>query len=144
MPKGLEVLLTKLGFKNYFSKASNNNQSMLTGLLLALRNNLDEILRAELLRNGVNTERLTNLLSYADTLNLAKGAFKLIRNEVGQNLGYSPASGVKTLTVDHLAFKDLNRNEKLDNYEDWRLLVDERAADLASKLTGEQIAGLML
>ncbi len=32
----------------------------------------------------------------------------------------------------------------LDDYEDWRLSPEERAKDLASKLTIEQIAGLML
>lgn len=73
-----------------------------------------------------------------------KGTFKLINNEGGQSLGYSPTSGVKILTVDQLAFKDLNKNGKLDPYEDWRLPVDERAKDLASKLSVEQIAGLML
>ena len=73
-----------------------------------------------------------------------KGSFKVISNEGGQTLGYSPNSGVKILTVDRLAFKDLNKNGKLDPYEDWRLPVEERAKDLASKLTVEQIAGLML
>ncbi|HEY3390209.1 MAG TPA: glycoside hydrolase family 3 N-terminal domain-containing protein, partial [Prolixibacteraceae bacterium] len=72
------------------------------------------------------------------------GTFKLISNEGGQTLGYSPTSGVKILTVDRLAFKDLNKNGKLDAYEDWRLPVDERAKDLAAKLSVEQIAGLML
>jgi len=42
------------------------------------------------------------------------------------------------------AFKDLNKNGELENYEDWRLSVDERARDLASKMSVEQIAGLML
>src|SRR5512133_124813 len=73
-----------------------------------------------------------------------KGTFKLISNEGGQTLGYSPASGVRILTVDRLAFKDLNKNGKLDRYEDWRLPVEERAKDLASKLSVEQITGLML
>ena len=72
------------------------------------------------------------------------GTFKLISNEGGQMLGYSSTSGVKILTVDRLAFKDLNKNGKLDAYEDWRLPVDERAKDLAAKLSVEQIAGLML
>lgn len=72
------------------------------------------------------------------------GTFKLVHNEGGQTLGYSSASGVKILTVDRLAFKDLNKNGKLDIYEDWRLPVEERAKDLASKLSVEQIAGLML
>lgn len=73
-----------------------------------------------------------------------KGTFRLVENPGGQTLGYSPASGVKILTVDRLAFKDLNKNGKLDPYEDWRLPVDERAKDLASKMSVEQIAGLML
>ena len=70
--------------------------------------------------------------------------FTLIKNPNGPTLGYSPASGVKILTVSGLAFKDLNKNGKLDKYEDWRLPVDVRARDLASKLSVEQIAGLML
>ena len=68
----------------------------------------------------------------------------LVKNPNGPTLGYSSTSGVKILTVDGLAFKDLNKNGKLDKYEDWRLPVDERAKDLASKLSIEQIAGLML
>jgi beta-glucosidase len=63
-----------------------------------------------------------------------KGEYKLIHNQDGQTLGYSPASGVKILTVNRLAFKDLNKNGKLDAYEDWRLPVNDRARDLASKL----------
>lgn len=73
-----------------------------------------------------------------------KGGFNRIENLGGQTLGYSPKSGVKILTVDGLAFKDLNKNGKLDRYEDWRLPVAERAKDLASQMTVDQIAGLML
>jgi beta-glucosidase len=68
----------------------------------------------------------------------------IVKNHGGPDLGYSDQSGIKILTVDGLAFKDLNKNGKLDIYEDWRLPVDKRAADLASKMTIEQIAGLML
>ncbi len=74
----------------------------------------------------------------------AQAGFTIITNKGGQTLGYTPASGIKILTVSGLAFKDLNKNGKLDKYEDWRLPVDVRAKDLASKLTVEQIAGLML
>jgi len=69
---------------------------------------------------------------------------KTVKNEGGQTLGYATSSGVTILTVDRLGFKDLNKNNQLDKYEDWRLPVDERAKDLASKLSVEQIAGLML
>ena len=71
-------------------------------------------------------------------------SFMLVTQKDGPSLGYSPQSGVKILTVDGYAFKDLNRNDSLDAYEDWRLPAEERAADLASQLSIEEIAGLML
>ena len=73
-----------------------------------------------------------------------KGSYNLVQNNGGQTLGYSPKSGVKIIQVDGLAFKDLNKNGALDTYEDWRKPVAERAKDLATKMTVEQIAGLML
>lgn len=73
-----------------------------------------------------------------------KGDYILVHNKDGQTLGYSPASGVRLLTFKRLAFKDLNKDGQLDAFEDWRLPVDIRAKDLASRLSVEQIAGLML
>ena len=73
-----------------------------------------------------------------------KGAYVEITQEGGRTLGYNHNSGVKILTVDGFAFKDLNRNGRLDKYEDWRLSSLERAKDLASQLSLEEIAGLML
>jgi len=70
--------------------------------------------------------------------------FKTVANTNGPTLGYSPSSGVTILTISGLHFKDLNKNGKLDPYEDWRLPVDTRAKDLSAKMTVEQIAGLML
>ena len=70
--------------------------------------------------------------------------FKIVEQPKGITLGYSPSTGVKIIKDGNFSFKDLNRNGSLDKYEDWRLPVDERAKDLASKLTVEQIAGLML
>ncbi len=65
-------------------------------------------------------------------------------NPGGPKLGYSSKSGVSILRVGNLSFKDLNKNGKLDRYEDWRVPVDDRAKDLASKMSVEQISGLML
>ena len=48
------------------------------------------------------------------------------------------------ITVDGLEFKDLNGNGHLDPYEDWRLPATERAADLVSRMTPEELAGLMV
>ncbi len=70
--------------------------------------------------------------------------FEIVENNNGPTLGYSSESGVKILSVNGFKFKDLNRNGKLDKYEDWRLPVDERAKDLAKRMSVEQIAGLML
>lgn len=70
--------------------------------------------------------------------------FTLVANPDGPTLGYSPVSGVRILEVDGLKFKDLNKNGKLDKYEDWRLPVEERSKDLVRKMSTEQIAGLML
>ncbi len=99
-----------------------------------------------------NTILTFALLSVAVTSSFAqkkwaetpKESYNLVTNTGGKTLGYSPESGTKLLIVNNLAFKDLNKNGKLDKYEDWRLPTDARAKDLASKMTIEQIAGLML
>lgn len=72
------------------------------------------------------------------------GDYTEVKNPDGATLGYSPESGVKIITKDGLQFKDLNKNGKLDPYEDWRLPANIRAKDLAKRMTVEQIAGLML
>lgn len=72
------------------------------------------------------------------------GILRIVSNKKGQTLGYSTTSGVSLLTDKGYAFKDLNKNGALDIYEDWRLSADERAADLASRLSVKEIAGLML
>lgn len=69
--------------------------------------------------------------------------FTLIHQD-GPTLGYSPASGVKILYEGNSAFKDLNRNGRIDVYEDWRKDIEERVEDLANQLSKEEIAGLML
>ena len=73
-----------------------------------------------------------------------ENGYNLVTQKKGQTLGYTPDSGVTILTVDGYAFKDMNRNGSLEAYEDWRLSAEERAADLASRLPIEEIAGMML
>jgi beta-glucosidase len=68
----------------------------------------------------------------------------LITQSKGASLGYSKNSGVRILDLDGLKFKDLDKNGHIDPFEDWRLSYEERAIDLASRLSVEQIAGLML
>lgn len=66
-----------------------------------------------------------------------------VTNDGGDVLGYSPDSGVELIQVDGYAFKDLNRNGKLDLYEDWRQDDVARATALANMLSGEEIVPLM-
>jgi beta-glucosidase len=47
------------------------------------------------------------------------------------------------LTVRGLEFKDLNRNGRLDPYEDWRLPANRRAADLLGRMTLEEKVGTL-
>ena len=86
---------------------------------------------------------------------LLHAQLKLSESSIGDNikvikvndeikLGYSTLSGVKIIMKDGLPFKDLNKNGVVDVYEDWRVNVRDRANDLASKLSVDQIAGLML
>lgn len=58
-----------------------------------------------------------------------------------------PSLGHRSAPMIHIgeySFKDLNRNGKLDPYEDWRLSNETRAKDLLSKMTVEEKAGFML
>lgn len=57
------------------------------------------------------------------------------------NLG---VRSVKILKKSGLEFKDLNKNGKLDKFEDWRLPVETRINDLIAKMTIEEKVGFML
>lgn len=70
--------------------------------------------------------------------------YNLVIQKGGQTLGYSPESGVQLIEQNGYMFKDLNKDGKLDVYEDWRNTPEERAKDLAAQLSVEEIAGLML
>ena len=67
-----------------------------------------------------------------------------VRNENGPELVYHSGSGVRVLERDGLRFKDLAKDGELHPYEDWRLSPEQRAADLASRLGTEELAGLMI
>src|SRR5688572_33346519 len=51
---------------------------------------------------------------------------------------------VKIMEVAGLKFKDLNKNGKLDGYEDWRLTASERSKDLLSRMNLEAKVGFLL
>ncbi|WP_255562415.1 glycoside hydrolase family 3 N-terminal domain-containing protein [Pedobacter sp. D749] len=49
-----------------------------------------------------------------------------------------------TLTINGFTFEDMNRNGKLDKYEDYRLPISERIDDLISKMTDEEKASMLM
>ncbi len=54
-----------------------------------------------------------------------------------------PRPEVSVLTENGITFRDLNKNGRLDPYEDPRRPIEERIADLLSQMTLEEKAGLM-
>ncbi|MBN7812585.1 glycoside hydrolase family 3 C-terminal domain-containing protein [Algoriphagus sp. H41] len=76
------------------------------------------------------------------------GIFCLAEKSVGQTGPTHPpkveARSVNVIHQDQLEFKDLNKNQKLDVYEDWRQSVDARVADLLRQMTLEEKVGMLL
>jgi len=109
-----------------------------------------------LLNNTDNMKKNFTILGFTLTMGLllisgcrkwsetSSGSLVYITNKNGMTIVYDTTSGVNIVTANGYAFKDLNRNGDLDRYEDWRLPVEQRAEDLASLMSVEQIAGLML
>jgi len=65
----------------------------------------------------------------------------------GKETKQQPVLGTRSVEIiekNGLQFKDLNRNGKLDKYEDWRLSSDERSKDLISRMSVEEKTGFML
>lgn len=79
-------------------------------------------------------------------LSLVAGALSL--QSCGDSQQYvQPELGARKVNIindGQYQFKDLNKNGALDKYEDWRLPMEERIADLVSQMTLEEKAGMML
>ncbi|WMT43159.1 glycoside hydrolase family 3 N-terminal domain-containing protein [Paenibacillus sp. D2_2] len=84
------------------------------------------------------------MTNHDDTALHYEPTIEYVKNENGPTLGYSTDSGVRIIEKDGLHFKNLSKDGDLKPYEDWRLPTEERAKDLASRLSVEEIAGLML
>ena len=90
--------------------------------------------------------RQKRIMAFALSAGLALLAGRSIRPARVQAAAAQPvviARSAPLLKIGGYTFKDLNRNGVLDKYEDWRLPVKERVADLVSKMTMEEKAGLM-
>lgn len=57
------------------------------------------------------------------------------------NIKFNNSTGTEIIIENNLAFKDLNKNGKLDKYENWTLSAEERAKDLISQMTVQEKAG---
>lgn len=73
-----------------------------------------------------------------------QNGLRRVEQAKGPTLAWDAGSGVSLMEIDGLYFKDLAQTGELLPYEDWRLDAQTRAADLASRLSLEEIAGLML
>lgn len=60
----------------------------------------------------------------------ARDGYTLVKNKDAATLAHADNSGIKLLTVDRNAFKDLNKNGSLDSYEERRLLPFQMPADM--------------
>jgi beta-glucosidase len=68
----------------------------------------------------------------------------MVSNADGATLGYSPNSGLKLIQVDGYAFKDLNRNNLLDQFEDWRVDFETRAKAMVEEIPIGQMMGMKM
>lgn len=68
----------------------------------------------------------------------------VISFDTGKELGISNENVDRLIKKDGLLFKDMNGSGRLEAYKDWRLPNEIRAKDLASKISIDTIAGLML
>lgn len=67
--------------------------------------------------------------------------------QVGKKIIKQPRLGFRSvaiITAGGLRFKDLNRNGRLDAYEDWRLTSEQRSKDLLARMSMEEKIGFML
>ena len=65
----------------------------------------------------------------------------------GKETKPQPVLGTRSVAIIEkrgLKFKDLNKNGKLDKYEDWRLTPEERSKDLLSKMSLAEKTGFMM
>jgi beta-glucosidase len=75
---------------------------------------------------------------------LTPDGWTIVTNEDGATLGYSKNSGLQIIQLDGYAFKDLNRNNMLDQFEDWRVDYNTRAAAIVDEIPIEQMMGMKM
>jgi len=89
----------------------------------------------------------TALLTSLALVASGAGAKPLALTKPARKSAQQPVIGthdVPVITVAGLRFRDLDRNHRLDPYEDWRLAPAVRAADLTRRMTLAEKAGMMM
>ncbi len=81
------------------------------------------------------------VIALSGTIACSDGAAQNTKKSTQPILGAKEAKIIKS---GHFEFKDLNKNGKLDKYEDWRLPAETRAKDLIAQMTLEEKIGFML
>ena len=81
--------------------------------------------------------KVRNILLIISLLTFELNAQKVAQPQLGSR-------SAKILKKSGFEFKDLNKNGKLDKYEDWRLPQEARIQDLVSQMTIEEKIGFML
>lgn len=85
-----------------------------------------------------NSKPILKLRGYKD----AEGKWQVV--DTTEAVGRARTAEVEDEDLEYLYFKDSNRNGKLDDYENWTLEDEERAKDLVSKMTIDDLVGMMV
>src|ERR1700761_1584306 len=88
--------------------------------------------------------KINKLLIYAGSVGALAGVFAFSGNKVPNNLPATVIAESSLVRTDgSFAYRDLNKNGKLDIYEDSRRSIEDRVQDLLKKMTLEEKAGMM-
>ncbi|WP_106477829.1 glycoside hydrolase family 3 protein [Phytohalomonas tamaricis] len=96
---------------------------------------------------GLDTNKLSNLFEQTNaeiTSSYSDGKSKFEVNHTYQQVKLVSMAGLPMLKIGNLTFKDMNRDGRVNRYEDWRLTPEDRARNLLTHMTLEEKAGVMM
>jgi hypothetical protein len=84
-----DEILKNLGFAKHLRGVQKGNQESLIQLLYSFQTNMNDTIRAELVAKGMNATLIDNIISYADTFqmaNVTQESFKESTKEISQSM----------------------------------------------------------